>query len=127
MTINLENMVNSILCVVDERKVIQIYLFIGQTNNDEGIVTATYSEPIAGLAHVQLESPQNLQFVKGLNLTEIYKRFYIAVSSVTGLNRNIGTGGDYIVCENLRYNIIQVKEQFNNDFVTVIAAEQAIV
>jgi hypothetical protein len=78
---------------------------------------------IPAKARVQLENTQNLKHIEALNLTLVYKRFYIKASALSGLNRNLGTGGDYIQFDNLFYKIVQVKYDFKTQWFAVVGAE----
>ena len=66
-----------------------------------------------------------LQHIQGLDLTKIYKRFYIKANALTGLNRNIGSGGDYIQYGTLFYKIIEVKYSFETGWFAVIGCESS--
>jgi hypothetical protein len=101
---------------------IKIYTYSGQTNA-KGVVTATYADPLVTTAGVQLENVQNLKHIDNINLTLVYKRFYVLSSVLTGLNRNLATGGDFIVMDGFKYKIVMVKENFSTGWVCIVGAE----
>lgn len=109
---------------------IKLYLYAGQTFN-MGDDTPIYEEPIDTEANMQLIDNQKLQHIQGINLTAIHKRFFIN-STITGLNRNLQTGGDYITWvepnsgKTLKYKIIDVKNQFNVGYTEVICEESIV-
>lgn len=102
---------------------VQLYIYNNKTTNDSGEVVVTWSSAVNITAQVQLENKQNLMHIDGINLTKIYKRFYIQSNTLTGLNRNLSTGGDYIGMDGLFYKIIEVVENFKVGWVQVIGCE----
>jgi hypothetical protein len=104
---------------------IDIYTYVGQTNN-LGDVTVIYSTPVTVEANVQLADRQKIQAIDGYSATTIYKAFWINNSDLTGLNRNLGSGGDYIVYNGLKYKIVGIENQFNTDWILVYGAESVI-
>ncbi len=109
---------------------ISIYLYLGQTFN-KGDDIPNYSAAIETEANIQLENAQNLKHLQGINLNTIYKRFFIN-NVLTGLNRNLANGGDYITWIEpntntlLKYKIIEVVAQFNVGYTEVVGAESVI-
>lgn len=101
---------------------IQWYKYTGQTNV-MGIVTTSYNAPVTFSANVQLANAQELQLLDGYNSTKIYKKFWINNQTITGLDRNISSGGDYLVYNSLTYKIVQVIDQFNTGWVKVFGVE----
>jgi hypothetical protein len=102
---------------------ITLNLFNGNNINSSGIVTSSYTTFNGLLAQVQLENNQKLMHKDYFQQNKIYKRFYIANSSLTGLNRNINTAGDYILMQNLYYKIVEVKENFQVGWIMLIGCE----
>lgn len=122
MSFNIHSEVTLALNDLVNEKIIQIVAYNGQTNI-RGIVTTSYSAPYQTLARVQLETPQTLQHLENINMTLVYKRFYINSYSLTGLNRQLNTGGDYIMMDTIKYKIIQVLENFESGYVCVIGCQ----
>ncbi len=112
---------------------VQLYTFAGQTNV-RGTLTETYNGPFTLDANIQFprgnlfKGSQNLQHVHGYNQTSIYKEFWINNEQITGLNRNITTGGDYLIFENLKYKIVQLDEAFRVGWIklTCVQSEDSI-
>jgi len=105
---------------------IQLYTFSGMQFS-MGNNIPSYNAPIALKANMQLYNNQAITLTDGYSITNIYKRFFIN-SNITGLNRNLSTGGDYIVWTNptgidLKYRIIMVLNQFNVGYTEVIGVE----
>jgi hypothetical protein len=105
---------------------IMLYTYSGSTFS-YGNTTPTYNPPIALKANVQLYNNQAIKLLDGYSITNVYKRFFIN-ADITGLNRNISSGGDYITWVNamgvtLRYRIVMVLNQFNVGYTEVIGVE----
>lgn len=105
---------------------IQYYQFSGQTNT-LGTITENYNSPLTLNANVQLANNQELQHIEGYNATKIYKKFWINNDGITGLDRNISTGGDYIIFNNLVYKIIQVIDNFLTSWIKIICVESDVI
>lgn len=105
---------------------IQYYQFSGQTNT-LGTITENYNSPLTLNANVQLANNQELQHIEGYNATKIYKKFWINNDGITGLDRNISTGGDYIIFNNLVYKIIQVIDNFLTGWIKIICVESDVI
>lgn len=104
---------------------VQWYSYAGQTNT-LGTLTVTYNEPITINANIQLMTSQQLEHVEGYNQTKIYKNFWINSDQLTGLNRNISTGGDYLTYGGLTYKIIGVENNYSTNWVLVNAIESDV-
>ena len=122
MGMNIERIIQPYISAVVPRTPIAIFTFKSQSNVI-GKITIEYNDPIITDAQVEVEYPEKLQHIQGVNLTGIYKRFYIQSDTLTGLNRNLSTGGDYIVMNNLKYKIVEVIERFGVGWVQVIGNE----
>lgn len=105
---------------------VQIYIFMGQTNT-LGALTETYATPLSAQANVQLMTNQQLQHIEGYNQTKIYKNFWINNDQLTGLNRNITTGGDYLNLDGLIYKIIGVQNNYQTDWVLLNTIESDVI
>lgn len=120
---NLEYFSRRAIQPIVPQSAIAIYIYDEDSTDASGKVTATWGTPYNTTAQVQLENKQNLTHIDGIDITKIYKRFYIQSSTLTGLNRNLSTGGDYIQMDNLFYKIIEVVENFKVGWVQVIGCE----
>lgn len=105
---------------------IAIYLFTGQTNT-LGTMTETYSAPVTVQANMQLMTNQQLQHVEGYNQTKVYKNFWINNDALTGLNRNITTGGDYLIWNSLTYKVIGVENNYLTNWVLLNCIESDVI
>lgn len=101
---------------------VDVYIFIGQVNI-QGTVTLSYASPITVDANIQFSSPEKLRHIHGYNETTIYRDFWINLEQLTGLNRNISTGGDYISFEELKYKVVWVDEKFRVGWVLLTCAQ----
>ncbi len=119
---NVNYIASSFLQAVYQKVQIQLFLFLSQTNSF-GIVQTQYSLPINIDANVQLMTNQQLEHVDGYNQTKIYKNFWINNDQLTGLDRNINTGGDYLTQNNLVYKIIGVQNNYSTGWVLVNTIE----
>lgn len=119
---NVNYIASSFLQAVYQKVQIQLFLFLSQTNLF-GIVQTQYSLPINIDANVQLMTNQQLEHVDGYNQTKIYKNFWINNDQLTGLDRNINTGGDYLTQNNLVYKIIGVQNNYSTGWVLVNTIE----
>lgn len=106
---------------------VQLYTFAGQTNV-RGTLTETYNGPFTLDANIQFTTPEKLRHVNGYNKTSIYKDFWINNDQITGLNRNITNGGDYLIFENLKYKVVEVDEAFRVGWIklTCVQSEDSI-
>lgn len=120
---NLEKIIAPQITSIVPKKAIDLYIFAGQTVDDAGNVTPTYTPHLGLLAQVQLTTQQRLSMMEGISITKIYKDFRIQSTDLTGLNRNIGTAGDYIKMDNLYYRIIAVPENFETGWVWVTGVQ----
>lgn len=120
---NLEYFSRRAIQPVVPQSAIAIYIYDQDSTDASGKVTAIWGTPYNTTAQVQLENKQNLTHIDGIDITKIYKRFYIQSSTLTGLNRNLSTGGDYIQMDGLFYKIIEVVENFKVGWVQVIGCE----
>lgn len=109
---------------------VQLYTFMAQVNV-LGTTTITYSDPITLDANIQFsgmgsgnfKSPERLMHLGAHNETNIYRDFWINKEQITGLNRNISTGGDYLVFEGLKYKIVGVDEKYRTGWVLLTCAQ----
>lgn len=122
--LNIHKMLSPALNCITPLHDITIKSFTGQTKDAECNWIPSYTD-IAAQARIQLENTQKLQHIQGLDLTKIYKRFYIEINQLTGLNRNISSGGDYIQYNGLYYKIIQIKNDFSTGWLAVIGCESS--
>ena len=120
---NVEKMITAVISSVVPRKTISIYTFEGQINNDEGDVVPNYSDAFLTTAQVQLTDKQTLEHLDNVNFTKIYKDFRIQSNTLTGLNRNIQSGGDYIKMDNVYYKIVAVPERFEVGWTWVVGVQ----
>lgn len=110
--------------------IIQVDLFFynGQINT-LGTVVSSYTGPITVDANIQFsqfgnfKSPERLRHLDRHNETSVYRDFWVNLEQLTGLNRNISTGGDYISFEGLKYKIIAVDEKFRVGWVLLTCAQ----
>lgn len=122
--LNIHNLVATSLQSVTPLHDITIKVYAGQTKDANCNRIPSYTD-MPAQARIQLENTQKLQHIQGLDLTKIYKRFYIKANALTGLNRNIGSGGDYIQYGTLFYKIIEVKYNFETGWFAVIGCESS--
>ena len=124
---NLQSIITPEITSVVPESPISLFIYNGYVNDAAGNITNSYTEFDNLLAQVQLENKQNLIHLNGFNASKIYKRFYIQSYTLTGLNRNISTGGDYIEMvvdgNTLYYKIVEVKENFRVGWVCIVGAE----
>lgn len=120
---NLHRMIKSVITPVVNRKDIEVLLYGSQVNDDSGNVVTTYAAPFATQAQVQLTSRQTLEHIEGANFTKVYKDFRIDSYTLTGLNRNLSTGGDFIVMDGLYYKIVALPENFETGWVWVVGCQ----
>ena len=120
---NLHNIVRPLITKVTPDLPITLNIFNGNVVDLNGAVTTSYTT-ISGIkAQVKLENNQKLQHKNYFNATKIYKKFYLPSASLTGLNRNISTGGDYIILQNLYYKIVEVNENYQVGWIGLVGCE----
>lgn len=122
---NLELINTAAIQTAVPRQNINLYVYDSQSVDDAGIITITYNNPVSTNAQVHLENYQNLMHLNAINATQVFKRFYIQSNTLTGLNRSLQSGGDYIemVSNGFYYKIIEVREGYQVGWVNVIGAE----
>lgn len=124
--LNVNYIASTALEATYDRVPVQLYTFLSQMNT-LGIMTVTFNAPFTIHANIQLANAQELQHIDGYNATKIYKKFWINDDQLTGLNRNISTGGDYISFNNLIYKIVQVIDNFHTNWIKVIGVEEDVI
>ena len=124
--LNVNYIASTSLEAIYDRVEVQVYTYLGQTNT-YGVVSVTYNAPFTIHANIQLASNQELRHLDGYNSTKIYKKFWINNDQLTGLNRNISTGGDYITFNGLTYKIFQVIDDFHTNWIKVICSEEDVI
>ena len=120
---NLLNLTESAISIVVPRRLIDISVYTGQSVDAYGIVNTTRTTISGVEAHIELANNQRLEFVNGFSMTKIYKDFYFSDDVITGLNRNLSTGGDYIISDGLYYRIVEVDENYKVGWVHVVGEE----
>lgn len=110
--------INSIFRIVKA----QYYEFIAQINI-MGIITPQYANPITLNVNIQLVDKQKLIQIDNYNRTTIYKAFWINNDQISGLNRNINTGGDYFEYQGLKYKIVGIENNFANGWICIYCAQ----
>lgn len=124
MGLNLHKIINTNLNAIQPLIDATLYVFVGQTKDNDMNFIVQYDElPIK--LRMQHENKQDLKHVDTVNVTKIKKKFYIEINQLTGLNRNIGSGGDKIQVGNLYYKIVEVQYNFQTGWVKVIGTESA--
>jgi len=109
---------------------VEVHTFSGQTNF-LGAVTPAYNDPFIVDANIQFssrgsgafKSSETLIYKNGYNVTEIFRDFWINKEQLTGLNRNISTGGDFLVLDNLKYKVVGVDEKFRTGWVLLTCVQ----
>lgn len=104
---------------------VSVHTFAGQVNY-LGTVTPSYNEPFIVNANIQFSRPERLRYVRGYNESLIYKDFWINEEELTGLNRNISTGGDFLVFEDLKYKVVDVDEKFRVGWVRLTCVQSEL-
>lgn len=122
--LNIHKLIGTSLQSITPLHDIIIKMYSGKTKDADCNWIASYDD-VSAQARIQLENTQKLQHIQGLDLTKIYKRFYLNANVLTGLNRNINSGGDYIYYNGLYYKIIEVKYNFETGWFAVIGCESA--
>jgi hypothetical protein len=127
MGINLQEQITPQITSIVPQYPISLKIFNGATPDASGKVVATYTTYNNLLAQVQLENSQKMVHMDATAMTKIYKRFYIQSFTLTGLNRNINTGGDYIVMDDKYYKIVELPANFRTGWVCVIGVESTMI
>ncbi len=122
---NLHNIVRSAITTVVPDIAIILNVFASVTIDNAGQVTTTYTTISNLMAQVQLQNSQKMIHKDYYQQNKIYKKFYLPSYSLTGLNRNLSTAGDYIICQNLYYKIVEVDENYQVGWVGVVGCESA--
>lgn len=120
--LNIHNMVGTALQCVTPTQPVIIYAFAGQTKDSDANWIPSYTE-INTTARVQLENKQNLRHIESINATTIARRFYISINSLSGLNRNLSNGGDYLLFDGLYYKIVEVPYNFQTGWFCVVGIQ----
>lgn len=123
MGLNLHNIVRPLLNQITPEQNIIVKTFNGNTNI-KGIVAPTYTS-YNTKARVQLTDKQKLMHIANINLTWVYKNFYLNSLVLTGLNRALGTPGDVIIHDNITYKIVEVTNNFKTGWVSVVGCQGA--
>lgn len=123
---NVNYLASSALQVTYPMVTIQVYTFASQANV-LGTITPVYNSPVTMQANVQLMNRQELEHIEGYNQTKIYKNFWINDEPLTGLNRNISTGGDYLTLNGLVYKIIGVENKYNTGWTLLNTVESDVI
>lgn len=118
---NLHDIVNPLISSIVKNETIKICIPTTSQDANNDIIT-TYAETTIK-CQIQLANKQYLQHKDYYQHNQIYKRFYMSNGQLTGLNRNLGTNGDYIIWNNLYYKIIEVVYNFQTNWVHVIGCE----
>ena len=113
--------VQSALNVIHNQDNVILHLYTGQNIDDAGLNTPTYVQ-INSKARIQPIS-QDLVKMWNLEAGKTYKSFYLLTEYLTTVNRNIGTGGDYIEWNSLFYRIVKVPEVFYTDWQHVVGIQ----
>jgi len=126
MGINLNYISSTALTATYPIITVTLNIFNGQTNV-LGTITPTYTQFTNISANVQLLNSQELKHIDGYNSTKVYKKFWLNAGQLTGLNRNLSTGGDYISWNGLVYKIIGVANNFLTGWVKVLTVESNVI
>ncbi len=121
MNLNLHDIVNPLISSIVNNQTITICLPVVSQDTNFNIVT-TYNQTTT-LAQIQLANTQKIMLKEYYQQSKIYKRFYINSTTLTGLNRNLGTDGDYIIWNSLYYRIVEVIYNFQTGWVHVVGCE----
>jgi hypothetical protein len=121
MSLNLHSIVNPLINGVVANQEIIICLPVTSQDSNFNIVS-TYTQ-ITTVAQIHLQNTQKLIHKDFYQHNRVYKKFYLNSTNLTGLNRNLGTNGDYIIWNSLYYKIVEVEYNFNTGWVKVIGAE----
>lgn len=120
---NLHNIIRPAITMIVPDLPITLNIFASVTIDNAGHAITTYTTITGIKAQVQLQNNQKLMHKDYFNANKIYKKFYLPSYNLTGLNRNISTAGDYIICQGLYYKIVEVEENYQIGWVGVIGCE----
>jgi len=120
---NIHKAISPALNVIVPLQNIILKMYLGELKDPETMLRKVTYTDVQSSARIQLENTQKLMHYDGISTTSIIKRFYINSYTLKGLNRNIQTGGDYILHKDLYYKIIEVKYNFDTGWVAVIAVQ----
>ena len=123
------------LQIINPLREVILFLFDAQTVDAAGDVSNTYTQEDS-TCRIQ---PVDSRFIgegKGFithsesniaEYTKTVKAFYFLSNTISNLNRNISTAGDYIqtVEDGLYYRIVQVPERFNTGWIRVIGVQSS--
>ena len=123
MSLNLHDIVNPAISSIVDNQNIQICLPVTSQDSNYNMTT-TYTQYNA-ICQIQLANNQKMEHKHYYQQNTIYKNFYISDDSLTGLNRNIDTIGDYIKWHDLYYKIVEVNYNFNSGWIKVTGAESS--
>lgn len=118
---NLHDIVNPLISSIVKNETIKICIPTTSQDANNDIITI-YAETTIK-CQIQLTNKQHLQHKDYYQHNQIYKRFYMSNGQLTGLNRNLGTNGDYIIWNNLYYKIVEVVYNFQTNWVHVVGCE----
>lgn len=120
---NLHNIVRDAITTIVPDLSIVLNICSGTVVDDSGLVTTSYTVINNIMAQVQLQNSQKMIHKDYYQQNKIYKKFYLPSYTLTGLNRNISTAGDYIICQGLYYKIVEVDENYQVGWVGVVGCE----
>lgn len=121
MNLNLYSIANiAITSIVDNQSIIIALPVISQDANFNMITNYTQ---INTTAQIQLADNQKLEHKDYYQHNGIYKTFFLNSTNLTGLNRNLGTNGDYVIWNNLYYRIVEVIDNFQTGWVQIVGCE----
>lgn len=120
--INLQDQVTPQITAIIPEYPMTLHIYTGFTNDEFGLTTTSYTTYNI-LVQMQLTSRQTLELIDGVDLTKVYRDFRLQSYTLTGLNRNLSTGGDYIQWGNLYYRIVALPENFLPGWVWVVGEE----
>lgn len=129
MSLNLHDIVNPGITAIVDNQPITICIPITSQNTNYDIISS-YTQ-VNMFAQIQLmgrsssAGNQKLIHKDYYQHNQIYKKFYVSYNNLTGLNRNIGTNGDYIIWNNLYYKIVEVIYNFQSGWVLCIGCESS--
>ena len=121
MALNLHKAVTPILNALTP----QFNINIKQFNNNaymNGVTTPNYTTSRT-TARVYLQDKQKLMHLNNINMSYIYKRFYINNTVLSGLNKALSTAGDFIILDNINYKIIEVLANHHAGWTCVIGCQ----
>lgn len=108
--------------VVHKRIPVVIWLYKGMESTSNYTIDADY-EQIPAKATVQIMSQQELSNKYEISLSGNVKVFYFDANIISGLNRNIEKGADWIQMRGLTYQVVFTRYEALDDFICVIGRE----